>query len=93
METLASFFSLLDRKVPISWILLGFMIFMSFKMNAMNLKIKSISKDISQIQVNLGNHIGDTNKKIDRLSNRFDRLSDRIDGFIRIDFRRQKRPV
>ena len=33
-----------------------------------------MSKDISQIQVNLGNHIGDTNKKIDRLSDRTDDL-------------------
>ena len=54
---------ILSYDVPV----LGILIYIVFKMNSM-------SKDISHIQKDLGNHIGDTNKKIDRLSDRFDRL-------------------
>ena len=67
METIASFLSSLDKKTPLSWILLIFMIFVVFKLNI-------IAKDMSHIQADLNNHITETNKKIEKLSDRFDRL-------------------
>ncbi len=67
MEKITSFFILLEQGVLFSLILLILMGVMFFKLNG-------VSKDISQINAKLDNHIGDTNKKIERLSDRFDRL-------------------
>ena len=67
METLASLFSSLDKKIPIAWILLIFMILMF-------MEIRGMAKDISHINKILSNHITDTNQKIDRLTDRFDSL-------------------
>ena len=65
METLATLFSSLDKKIPIAWILLILLIFVVIKINSIDHK--------------LSNHITDTNKKIEHLTNRFDKLSDRFD--------------
>ena len=76
METLASLFSSLDKKIPIAWILLILMIFMFIEMRGM-------AKDIAHINKTLTNHITSTNKKIDDLrqetTTRFDKLNERFD--------------
>ncbi len=78
MESLVNLFSSLEKKIPVTWILLIFMVllFIEFKGMAKDISHiqKDMAKDISHIQKDLENHIGDTNKKIDRLSDRFDRL-------------------
>ena len=78
MDSLVNLFSSLDKKIPINWILLIFMVFLFIEFKGMAKDIshiqKDMAKDISHIQKDLENHIGDTNKKIDRLSERFDRL-------------------
>ena len=60
METLATLFSSLDKKIPIAWILLILMIFMF-------IEIRGMAKDIDHIDKTLTNHITSTNKKIDDL--------------------------
>ena len=77
METIGGLISVVDKKVPVTWILLVLFVFMLLNQNAM-------SKDISQINHKLGNHITDTNKKIDNLSDRIDDLSGRFDRLYEI---------
>ena len=67
MESLVSLFSSLDQETPLSWLVFLLLIFIAVKQTLM-------SKDVSNIQRNLDNHISDTNKKIDQLSSRFDNL-------------------
>ena len=83
MESIISLFTVLEKviKTPlllILFILMGYMFFqlhnMSNDMKGIKKDITGITKDISQINAKLDNHIGDTNKKIERLSDRFDRL-------------------
>ena len=71
METLATLFSSLDKKIPIAWILLIIMIFMF-------IEIRGMAKDIDHINKTLTNHITDTNKKIDRISDRIDKQNDQF---------------
>ena len=77
METLASFLSSVDKKTPLTWILLILVVFVAFNQNKMK-------QDISFIKADLNNHITETNKKIDKLSDRFDRQSDRFDRLYEI---------
>ncbi len=67
MQTIGSLFQVLNQGLPIDLIVLALLIYMLFKMNGM-------SKDISQISKDLGNHITDTNRRIENLTHRFDRL-------------------
>ena len=77
METLASLFSSLDKKIPIAWILLILMIFIV-------IEIRGMAKDIDHIDKTLTNHITGTNQKIDDLmqetNSRFDKLNERFDS-------------
>ena len=77
MNQLAGIISALENSLPVSLILIGAVIFLMFQ-------IAGLAKDIKSIDEKLGNHIGDTNKKIDNLSNRIDTLSDRFDRLYEI---------
>ena len=68
METIGSLLSALDKKklqTPLLLVLLLVVIFQSYEMR--------------QIDHKLGNHITDTNRKIERLSERIDKLADRFE--------------
>ena len=65
MEAIVSLLTSLEKKIPVTWIVLVGVIYLGFK--------------VHQIDHKLGNHITDTNKKIEKLSDRFDKMSDRFD--------------
>ena len=93
-----SFLKILDKKIPINGILLILWGFMAYNMisnnNRMDRSIALIQKDISHIQKNLGNHIGDTNDKIDSLrknqDERFDRQDKRFDDLYQFLLKNKK---
>ena len=74
MQTIGDFFGFLDQSMPVSLLFLVLFIFIFKKFHGVDLKLNSMSKDISQIVKDLGNHITDTNKKIDNQTARFDDL-------------------
>ena len=80
METLATIFSTLDKKIPLQWITLIAILYLGIKIHSVENKIHSVDSKIYSVENKLGNHITDTNKKIDKLSDRFDKLSDRLTG-------------
>ena len=65
METIGGLLSSLDKRIPVLWIVLVGVLYLGFK--------------VHQIDYKLGNHITDTNKKIETLSGRIDKLADRFD--------------
>ena len=65
MQTIGNFLVFLDQSMPVTLVVLVVVIYLCFKMH--------------QIDHKLGNHITDTNKKIETLSGRIDKLADRFD--------------
>ena len=65
MQTIGTFLVSLNQSMPITLIVLAVVIYLAFK--------------VHQIDHKLGNHITDTNKKIDKMSDRMDKMSDRFD--------------
>ena len=76
MESIAGFFNSLKKETPIAWLLLIGMIYLSIEMR--------------QIDHKLGNHITDTNKKIEYLTGRVDQLSDRFDRLYEVLIKSKK---
>ena len=72
METIASFLSSVDKKAPLSWILLILIVLVLFNQTKMK-------QDISFIKTDLNNHITETNKKIDKHSDRLFETNKKID--------------
>ena len=63
METLVSLFSSLEKKIPISWISLIFMIFVVIKLNGMGIKLNGMAQDINRIEKKLDVHISNSERK------------------------------
>ena len=70
METLVSLFSSLEKKIPISWISLIFMIFVVIKLNGMGIKLNGMAQDIHRIEKKLDVHISNSERKFEQLNTR-----------------------
>ena len=80
METLGSLFSSLEKRIPLTWILLIVVIAMFVQMqiefNGIAIKLNGMSQDINRIEKTLDTHISNSDKKFEQLNTRlFDHIN------------------
>ena len=85
METLSSLFVSLDKKIPIAWIVLIFLVLLF-------IETRGIRKELEHVNKTLNNHITDTNKRIDRLSDRLDKQSEQFARLYELLLKEHKKP-